>query len=390
MARKRKYKLNKKKVVRTTIIFAIIGSIIIYFNIIKIKNNFSKNKQQKDIAVLTAPSNEDNFEKIMNKFEIKLNSKIVQEDYSIKMEVKFKYNLYEEETSKEDYFLDLIYELNKFFKDTNYYLKDKDKGIDIKSIYNYQTKEYNFTINGIEDYFSNEENIKKINSYKVIDAKEEKISKEEIFSLEVYEWNILNAPLNNFTKDKSGNITTQENMHLEISRGKIIKRLVLNKDYKENIIKNIKVGTSQEEIKKQLGDPTFENTKMIGYKLENEYVFFYEDKIVLYPNIKYSDNDILEELIQKYYNGEYTKGRSRFANEILRTYSDFDSRIEDDVVILSSITRQIELKLDNNGEIEIFIYNNYNLGRKLKNMGLTGNVNLKLDEDYVYVYENNN
>lgn len=390
MARKRKYKLNKKKVVRTTIIFAIIGSIIIYFNIIKIKNNFSKNKQQKDIAVLTAPSNEDNFEKIMNKFEIKLNSKIVQEDYSIKMEVKFKYNLYEEETSKEDYFLDLIYELNKFFKDTNYYLKDKDKGIDIKSIYNYQTKEYNFTINGIEDYFSNEENIKKINSYMVIDAKEEKISKEEIFSLEVYEWNILNAPLNNFTKDKSGNITTQENMHLEISRGKIIKRLVLNKDYKENIIKNIKVGTSQEEIKKQLGDPTFENTKMIGYKLENEYVFFYEDKIVLYPNIKYSDNDTLEELIQKYYNGEYTKGRSRFANEILRTYSDFDSRIEDDVVILSSITRQIELKLDNNGEIEIFIYNNYNLGTKLKNMGLTGNVNLKLDEDYVYVYENNN
>ena len=69
--KRRKYKLSKKKIIRTILIFAVLGSIIIYFNINKLKKDFSKNEEKNDIAVLSAPTTEDKFGKIMEKYGIK-------------------------------------------------------------------------------------------------------------------------------------------------------------------------------------------------------------------------------------------------------------------------------------------------------------------------------
>lgn len=382
--RRKKFKLSKKKLTRFIIIITIVVILIIISNLIKINNMLEENTEQ-EIAQLDY-QNPKNFEEVLKKHEIECYSKKYNEEEAYnEFKVNFKYDLYEDGESKEKYFNEVIKELSKYTQQ-NYKLVDSKRNIEIY-VKNSEIEGLNYTINESDNYFANEENVKILNTYKKIEELNEKVYHTDVNQITSVQWDISKTSRNNLTIDEDGNFVTKDNAIIELDRS-FVKRIVFDENYEEKIISGIKVGTDFEKIEKELGTPTFENEElsMIGYKLREEYIFFYPDKAILYPNIEF-DNKTFEEELFEYYEGKTDLSRSKFANKILSKYKDFESSIEEDVLVLRSMARQIEIRIDKNNSIEIEVYNNYNLGNQMKNNIRDNNVIPSLNKDYIYINE---
>lgn len=148
----------------------------------------------------------------------------------------------------------------------------------------------------------------------------------------------------------------------------IIERIIFNEDYTEEIVEGIYVGMDLDEVEKVLGKPTFENSdnNMIGYVTQTLYMCIYEDEIAIYPNEYYS-NRKLEEMISKYYNGEYVGTVNDFSNYIRKNFDDFKFTTDENKnIILISKNRGIIIRLEDNIKVEL--YKNYDNSNMLDNM----------------------
>lgn len=148
-----------------------------------------------------------------------------------------------------------------------------------------------------------------------------------------------------------------------------VQNIVFNKNYKEKIVGEIKIGTTQKDLKASLGMPSFQDKSigMVGYKTKDLYVFFYDNEISVYPN-KSLNNKTFESKLLTYYYGNYNGDRTNFVLEIKREFPDFTAIQQGENVILRSINRQIEIILDENKQTEIIIYNGYKAGSAMNNM----------------------
>ncbi len=383
---RKKIKISKKKVIRFVIIVVLILVVIIVNSVMKIKKIVEKD--QEILADLDDPNVSD-FDRVMDKYEVDVKDKTPKVDELMtQYNVDFKYDLYEGEENKEDYYISLIEELNEVSV-YNYKLRDERKNITIISKKDEETGKFKYTINGEEDYFGkNNKNIEILNNYKEIEKEPERIYTEDVNSISSSGWNFASANMGKY-KLIDGQYVSEDNAKLEIGN-LTINRIILNSDYQKDIVKGIRVGTDFETIKEKLGEPTFEikEKDVIGYKLSDSYIYFYKDKAIVYPNMNYM-NYSFEKMIFDYYEGADTIDRSRFANKILTEYVDFDSKLDGDILILTSIARQIEIRIDNNRNMGITVFNGYNLGRQMKNYIRDGKINARLDEDFTYVYEKN-
>lgn len=142
-----------------------------------------------------------------------------------------------------------------------------------------------------------------------------------------------------------------------------VNNIVFNSNYKDSIIGGIKVGTPIKDIQKILGEPTFESKEleMIGYRTPEIYAFFYKDEISIYPNKNINNKDF-ERLLFLYANKQYPGNRTNFIVEINKNYPDFISKIEENYIKLYSLNRQIEIKLYEDKDIEIIVYDGYKFG----------------------------
>ena len=143
-----------------------------------------------------------------------------------------------------------------------------------------------------------------------------------------------------------------------------ITRIIFNENYKTEVVSGIYVGMDFSEVKKVLGTPSFENEQnnMIGYATKNLYLCIYENEIAVYQNEYYSNVE-LEEMILKYYKGEYTGTRNEFSKYIRNKYEDFNfTSDEEKNIYLTSLVRGIIIKLDDDISVEIFKeYDNSNV-----------------------------
>lgn len=167
-----------------------------------------------------------------------------------------------------------------------------------------------------------------------------------------------------------------------------IQNIIFNNNYKDNVLGELTVGTTNKKIKEALGEPSFENKSlsMIGYKTSTLYAFFYENEISIYPN-KELKNSKLEDLIMQYMNKTYTKSRTNFVLEIRKECPDFVGYETDEGVTLYSINRQIEINLDDNGNINLHLYNGYEMTSTLEDV-YEDNTNIAKDtRDFVELKE---
>ena len=170
--------------------------------------------------------------------------------------------------------------------------------------------------------------------------------------------------------------------------GTYVRCVVFSDKYEKEIVGHLKVGESFETIEQKLGTPTFKRDDCIGYKTKEVYVFFYENEVSVYQNKKYSNKD-LEILISNYIDGIYENGRTYFLANIRNNYTDFIIKKDEttDTMIVSSITRQITLKLDELGNIEVELYNGYEISEDLTRNYIKQGIYKENKEDLTEILE---
>lgn len=297
-----------------------------------------------------------------------------------KIYLKFKYSLYYSNESKEEYFVELVEVLDKKI-DIPFNLIDEARNIDIY----YDSENEIFTINGIENYFENNSYLEVKNhvSTRPINAIR---NSAELNKIILNSWNRYKLELEQEPNEIDEEWIYYDGYKLNYSDINI-NYIIFTEEYNDAVIEGIEVGEKFSKIKEKFGNPTYTNSnKMIGYKTSDGYTFFYEDCIVIYPCIDYI-NIKLEDLITSYYNEEYEGYRTNFVLDIKNEYKDFKSELVEDGVKLFSPSRGIELFLDDNGKIDITIYDNYNIYDSISKLAETNKVNLELDTDAIYLYE---
>lgn len=201
-------------------------------------------------------------------------------------------------------------------------------------------------------------------------------------------WDRVKAAFSGFQVDENGNTVFSDGYTLYCN-GKYVNYVVFSSDYKGEVVGHLKVGTDLKTVERTLGTPTFQSKDYLGYKTREEYVFFYEDEISVYPNGNIS-NKKLEELFESYLNKTYEKERTYFVVDIRENYEDFTIELDSktNVITLTSVTRQVIAKLDSLGNIEVEFYNGY----KIANDSTKEYINQKLyvtnEEDLVEIAEN--
>ena len=378
---KRKYK--KRKIDKQSMIIVIIISLVVMvFVIISTINRLKpKEKEEEKPAELISPEIQTDYD-IFDKYNSVLEDKRY-EDNNFIVEVDFEKDLYDEnDRSNRDYFESLIEELIVQY-DTDFYLIDKNKQIEIE-VYKDEMGEYKYKINNIENYFENSTVDQEIRKYQEIGTIKNSIKSEDINSFSYNGWEIGRVGAKVDRRDKE--YLYYKNYRIRTDNTTVDK-MFFEKNYEEEIIEGVKVGEDFKEIEKKLGEPTFKGNNFIAYKTDTAYVFFYENESVVYPNIKYNNNK-LEEIITKLFNEEYNE-RKFFAFDILQNCKDFKSKlIENNNLKIWSVNRGIEIIVDESHNAQITIYNNYDMTDLTKQYIREKSFITNFEEDLIFKTEN--
>ena len=321
-------------------------------------------------------------EDILEEYRIEEKSKTYNEEAKLELEVEFSKKLYEDNNSNKDYYEGIIKEFVKIYK-TDFVLVDNEKNIKIE-VFATSENNYQYKINEIENYFDvTKEKNEQIKNFKEIESVDADIENKELNKFDNNDWSVKAAGVKilEYGEDYLG-----YSNYKVLTNDIYIDTIILESTYEEEVLEGIKVGTSKEEIKEKLGKPTFGNN---GYKIKDSYMFFYDDEIAIYPNTKFKNSKI-ENLIIEYINSEEKEERKVLAYEILRDNFDFDSFIdENNVLNLVSPNRGITIHINENKQISIDIYNNYDFTNKTADYIRDGIVNLNTEIDSVYETEKN-
>ena len=244
----------------------------------------------------------------------------------------------------------------------NYRIIDESRNLTVRVMFDENKNGY-YTINNLNNYFDNLESLYNINN-----KKEEKINKVDIVSTELQ--NIIN---NDWIKKKInlGNKTaTCENYDIYWNNGYKIRtinnkiyNIIFTKNYSSEILKGIKVGMTNEEIKNVLGNPTYENNteiEIIGYKLEKMYAFFSNGEISIYRPDEYNeeDNKKFASLVTKLFED---KDYNTFLSALTELYPDYSTYTkEENYINIKYPLKGFEISFGKNIDSGITIYNNFN------------------------------
>ena len=208
-----------------------------------------------------------------------------------------------------------------------------------------------------------------------------------VINLNNNNWDRMKSKFTGFQLDEKGNAVFEEGYTLYCN-GTYVNYIIFNNSYEKDVIEHIKVGTNLKTIEETLGTPTFKRENCLGYKTIQNYVFFYEDEIVVYPNIKLS-NKKLETLFKNYFEKIYFKGRTYFLVDIRNNYKDFsiEEDLETDTIILTSTTRQVIAKLDSLDNIEVELYDGYQVSEDFTKDFIEEKIYLTNEDDLVDIVE---
>lgn len=201
-------------------------------------------------------------------------------------------------------------------------------------------------------------------------------------------WDKINSTLEGYSVDENGNLVFS-NGYIAYCNKRCVLNVVFNEKYTGKVVGDIRVGTDLKTIEKNLGTPTFKTEDYIGYKTKTLYVFFYEKEISIYPNRVVSNKE-LETMINDYSTKRISDDRARFLANIRNNYEDFLVELdeENDIVTITSALRQLKVKLDNNGAIEVEFYNGYKYYLDETKEYVENNRYKTNEEDLVEIVEN--
>lgn len=200
-------------------------------------------------------------------------------------------------------------------------------------------------------------------------------------------WDRVKAKFSGFQLDENGNAVFEKEGYTLYCNGTYVNCVVFNKNFEKELVGHLRVGDDFKTIESKLGEPTFRKSNCLGYKSREVYAFFYEDEVAIYPNRKIS-NQTIEDLFRDYQDKTFDEGRTRFLVEI-RNYPDFTitQDAENNVVTITSLTRQVIAKLDGLGNIDVEFYNGYQIATDRTQELINEKIFIINDEDLVELTE---
>lgn len=332
--------------------------------------------------------------------------KSTSEAYDTDIYLKFKYALYTDEVSNEEYYYRMIALMLGYLNYQNIRLIDQENDVVIAVQADSQEQEItNLLINGKTNYFATQEALKSIEQYQTFDIAEIEVQAQELKELISKGW--VTKEVSFGTKESNFDdydIYFEEGIEVKTINKKVF-NIVFTEKYEKEVVNGIKVNTSFEEIKKILGTPTFshenyvENRQKdigyIGYKGKDIYIFFSENEISIYRVEKTDTTTGLADAIKTFNQDAELRA---FISKITDMWADYDFYgYDDNNLILKYSLRGIKIAFTPS-ESGVYVYNNYNgyiadgvtVEEITDNTELIPkNVNMQIDEDLVDLYEEN-
>ena len=276
MKQKKKYK-NSKKINKNTkkLIVSVIIFILIIIIMEMILNYLEKRENQLNS---TNNSTYSSIQEILEKYECTFIKEVESKDsnYYKDIYLKFKYNTFEENKSKQRYYENIMIAIDEFMNNS-YRLIDEERNILIE-IKKYTSidgdNQFIYSINGKDDYFKKEQS-----KLSLINYEQDKNTNIEINST------ILQQLIENDWKKDGINFGTRESTFnkydiyfdegIEVRTiSQKVYNIIFTSKYTNPVINGIIPGTDFEQIVSKLGEPTYgeKDSFYIGYK-NNDILF---------------------------------------------------------------------------------------------------------------------
>ena len=354
-------KIKRKNIIILIILFVILFIILgVCISLLKqYKEKQKKQEQQEQLKQQVVQYTKISDFKSIEEVLIYLDSEFIsqkdseEENLDFIVLAKLKYNL---NLNNKNYYENLIQYSAAACNYKNFYIIDEEQNIKILVLCNNSQAVSSYYINNEKFYFDKLENTENINNTSKTEIT--KINSSCNLLEEIISANWATTNLNIGTEEsfyKGYNIYFDEGYEIKKVNKKVF-NLVFTEKFTENVVENLKVNSSKQEITKALGNPTFENSKCIGYKTEKFYIFFSESQVSIYPVVSYSSNEIIN-IIEEY---EETNDFQTYMNKLRAEWQDYDVfKVSNNNVILQYTLKGIVFKYNNTSKQGIVLYNNY-------------------------------
>jgi len=274
--------------------------------------------------------------------------------YEIDIYVKFPYNLYEKENSKETYFKNFYEQIARVTKFKSFRLIDSSRNITIEVKCN-NSKISEVKINGETDYFKKETSRRSKENELQIETLDLEVNSPELQSLIDSNWVTADATLGTpESKYNKYDIYFDEGYEIRTIRGKVYNIVFKNK-YNNKVIEDYKPGSNIEKIEAVLGK-SYKDSGIIGYKTKDFYVMFTGEDISIYPNYK-NDYTEFEELVKEY---NEKKDINDFLDKLTDIWPDYDTyEYNETSVQISYALKGVKIEFNSYEKKGIQIYENY-------------------------------
>lgn len=279
-------------------------------------------------------------------------------DYPIQIDLGFKYDLYNNEESNEEFYMKLINEIVKFVKYKNVKMIDEEKKITIEIVCK-DNKIDRIIINGIEDYFIYMDSQINISKYKEIKTVSLNPTADV---LRILNENFWSSNIDCGTRDsifQNYFIFFDEGIKYR-KIGSNIYNIIFTEEYIGDVINNVSAGESINSVKTKLGEPSFEDKELgiVGYKGNEFYAFFTGSEISIYRNTKFDYSDFWD-LVNNFVSEDSNVSFKDFMNELTYIWSDYSEYTYDsNYMFISYPNKGIDVKLNYDNESGIIVYNN--------------------------------
>lgn len=355
-----KIKKNKKVIIICVIFILLFLITILLIKINKIKNQkqFLQQEQER-VKQYTALTDFKTIQEVALYLQCTLKKQEQSKHENIKFDIymELPVNLQENGTSNKGFYEKLIQYCAYVLNYKNFAIIDEKNDVNILVYCNEETSQVaSYYINGIQNYFDYVENKNNINNFETTESIKVDVTSEELKNIINNNWKTDNLVFGTIeTTYKNYDIYFDEGIQIRKVNGKVF-NIVFTNNYKNNVIDTINTKSSNEEIEEILGKPQFKTGKLVGYKCENMYVFFFNNQISIYRTDKYNTEKIAE-IIQKYISGEDMK---TFIDSIKNEWKDYDEyEYTTEHVILKYTLKGMCIKYDSTTKKGVTFYNNY-------------------------------
>lgn len=385
-------KIGNKEVSLIKIILIIVIILIVFFITIVILKNINKSK--------TSINDFKSIKEIVEYLESEYISETKKfSSYSTIVKLRFKYLLYNEDgTSNENYYNQMIAMIANLNKYSSFILQDDENGINIKVQCDQGRKTItNIYINDTLNYFAKKDTEKQINEIVKINDIEVTINSNILKGLIDNNWiyaerlfGSLDSRYENYNIffDEGLKVRRIENQVLsDDGSGNKVYNLIFTKKYKGEIVNNITVNTSLNDIVSILGDPQFGSVedKLIGYKTNQFYIFFNSNNEISIYRVENPSKEEFAKIVTKFTN---EKNSVNLISDLINLWPDYDSYIENAQVNSKELTYNlygIKVQFNVTNEHGIILYNNF-LGQVTEDTNFDEILNKTKDvPQYVYV-----